>query len=108
MLEFINLFMVPFIALGIIQKRKRVNNGFTETFLIRYALCVIAVYICTYLVMSITTLAVGIGGDSTSNLYLFVSIVVACILPYVYEICSKFVKVSLEVEVTENDSKEDN
>ena len=98
MLEFINLFLVPFITVSIIHKRDRVENALNAAFIIRYALCAIAVYVCTYVVMSITTLAIGIGGDTTSNLYLFVSIVVAFIIPYAYEICRKFAEVSFEVK----------
>lgn len=98
MQEFINLFFVPFIAVSIIYKRKKIEPKFDASFLIRYALSVLGVFIGTYAIMSITTLALGIGGDSTSNLYLFVSIIAAFIIPYVYEICGKYIKVSFEVK----------
>lgn len=98
MLEFINLFIVPFITLNGIYKRKKVEKKLDASFIIDYAISVIAVYICTYVVMAITTLAINIGGDTTSKFYLFVAIIVAFIIPYVYEIFKKFVEVSFEVK----------
>jgi len=98
MLEFMNIFLIPFIALNIIYKRENTEKKLDATFVTRYALCVIAVYVCTYALMTIATLAIGIGANSTSNLYSLAAIVVAFIIPYAHEILSKYVDISFETK----------
>lgn len=96
MLEFINLFLVPFISVNIFYKREKYEKKLDASFLVRYALCVVAVYFCTYLVMSVTRIAIGISGDQTSSFYSMVAIMVSFIVPYIYIILARFAKISFE------------
>lgn len=105
MVEFLNIFIMPFIAVNTIYKRKNEEIKLDAGFIVRYALCTIAVYVGTYMVMAVTSLAFGIMGDSTSNLYSFVAILVSLIIPYIFDIFCKYLKISVELKENEDESK---
>lgn len=107
MVEFINLFFVPIIAVNNIYNLENEEKRLDAKFIVRYMLCVVEILVCTYIIMNIAVLAVGIGGDTTSFLYMLASIVVSFIVPYINKIFEKYYDIKLEMKADKNENKKD-
>ena len=98
MLEVVNLFLVPLITYYILCKRKHRNMNCAVKDFVIYGISSVCVAVGTLIVLTAMELVIGVGADSTSKVYLFLSVIIAFCLPYIYEILSKYISIKLEIK----------
>ena len=98
MLSFLNIFMIPVISLSIFSRRSYEPLTADIGTLVRYCLFAIGVSIGTYFVLQILKSAVGIEPLVESQLYTIIAAIVAFLLPYIVEICMKYIDIRCEIK----------
>ena len=101
MLSFLNIFMIPVISLSIFSRRSHEPLTADMWTLVRYCLFAIGVSIGTYFVLQVIKIAVGIEPLVESHLYTIIAAAVAFILPYIVEICKKYIEIRCEIKKKE-------
>ena len=98
MVSFINLFFVPVIALSVYYRRfdKTISNN--ARLIVDYCIFAVAVNIGSYVIAEVLTRTIGIGPSTDSILYMIISVPVAYIIPYLYEIYKKYVDIKCEIK----------
>ena len=98
-LAFIGYFILPFIAVGIDQKRAKKEPKLSFAAFLLYASYLTAVLMVTYVIRFILSrLGVGMVTDPGTDIYIFIAFAVTVVLPYVKEIIVTYCNVRCEIK----------
>lgn len=97
MIEFLNMFLVPFISLGIIVKRDNISKQLSFDLVMLFAGMAVANAVGVFFVMQLIKALVGIYAYPNSQTYTIVAAVVAVIVPFVREVVKKNAEISVEI-----------
>ncbi len=97
MIEFLNIFVIPLISISVLEKRGRVKASFDFRFVMQYALTTVLVFLATFFVFKITEVLAGISAEPSSQFYTVVAVILAWLMPYLYEIIRKYIEVRVEI-----------
>ncbi|MCR4741340.1 MAG: hypothetical protein K5866_00505 [Treponema sp.] len=93
----INLFLVPMISLAILQKKRLISNNYFDIFKSYCILCV-ANLIVTKIPLALARIILNTSIELFSVKYTLLSTFCSVILPYIYLIAKKYIKVKCEIK----------
>ena len=96
-IEILNIFVVPVIALGIYMKRNKLTFEDKREVFSEQALYTVLVFILSFLLIRVMNRLFGFDAAPDSQKYTMVATPIALILPYVFEIARKFVGISCDI-----------
>ena len=108
MVTFLNLFFVPMISVFVFYRRNKKELFPDLDFFKQYVIYTIAVTIATFLTMKILTIITGFGATSESQVYTIVATIIAFLLPYIFEIYSKYIDIRFEVKGNDEGTEDNN
>ena len=107
MITFFNLFFVPLVSIFVFYRRNNMILKPDFGFFRLYALFSIAVSIVTFLFMKLLTITTGLGATLESQVYTIVASGIAFLLPYIFEIYSKYIDIRFEVKGKDENVEKD-
>ncbi len=105
MIEFVNILLVPVITLSVLYRRSGKPFEKSFTCLKEYVYAVIAVLIATFAIIKVAESLIGIGPTPESPVYTIPAVIVAFVLPYIYEVIHKYMDIKCEISAKNKEGK---
>lgn len=99
----LNLFFIPMITVYIRYARTRQTMAFSLAFLVKYAVITVLVYAGTKMIAKLAGAIVPLILTPDRTTYTICAIVVAALLPYIYEFLQKHLHFRVKVEKSQDE-----
>ncbi len=98
MVEFLNVFIVPVVSFHVYARRFNAPLELNLRNFVRYCCLTVVDFLGAFFILKILEIITGIGAMPSSQFYTVINVIVAYIVPYIYEIYKKYLNIRCEIK----------